>query len=207
MGKQCYEWQQVSIRPRSIYSASPGGRLVRNRFADCDSWYREYLARRDIHSLLQYARIEPIAHGQGTPFWTALYGFRRRASQIISRLLPEPQASLLNGILLGIESGIPRQLQDDFNTTGTSHVLAISGFNIASIAGLSSRLRVGHATVSYWKGKLVLEFASKQGHVPGDKRLWSCDETCQHWDHCLTIVSWMELQPCMTESEATASSR
>jgi competence protein ComEC len=41
--------------------------------------------------------------------------------------VPEPQASLLAGILLGEGSGMPKSVQDAFRTTGTSHIIAISG--------------------------------------------------------------------------------
>ncbi len=43
---------------------------------------------------------------------------------------------MLNGILLGIETGIPRGLYEDFNLTGTSHIIVISGSNISLVAGL-----------------------------------------------------------------------
>jgi competence protein ComEC len=100
-----------------------------------DLSYREYLARQGIHSLIKYpGATEFLAHGQGSPFRAALYSFRRRASGTINRILPEPQALLLNGILLGIESGIARDLYDDFNATGTSHIIVISGFNVRQTA-------------------------------------------------------------------------
>jgi len=96
-----------------------------------DFSYREYLARRGVRSLIDYpGSIELLAQNQGSRFWTALYSLRSRLSGAINRILPEPQASLLNGILLGIESGIPRQLYDDFNTAGTSHIIVVSGFNV-----------------------------------------------------------------------------
>jgi len=102
-----------------------------------DFSYREYLARRGVRSLIDYpGSIELLAQTQGSRFWTALYSLRSRLSGAINRILPEPQASLLNGILLGIESGIPRQLYDDFNATGTSHIIVVSGFNITVVAGL-----------------------------------------------------------------------
>jgi competence protein ComEC len=42
--------------------------------------------------------------------------------------VPEPQASLLTGILLGDDSSIPKGVQDAFRATGTSHIIAISGW-------------------------------------------------------------------------------
>ncbi|GAG35211.1 unnamed protein product, partial [marine sediment metagenome] len=38
------------------------------------------------------------------------------------------EASLLSGILLGKESGIPPDLLEAYNRTGTTHIIAISGF-------------------------------------------------------------------------------
>jgi competence protein ComEC len=55
-------------------------------------------------------------------------------------VLPDPEASLLSGILLGIESGIQPDVRKAFNDTGTSHIIAISGFNITIIAALFSKL-------------------------------------------------------------------
>jgi competence protein ComEC len=43
---------------------------------------------------------------------------------------------LLIGILLGDESGLPENVQQAFRDTGTAHIVAISGFNIAILAGL-----------------------------------------------------------------------
>ena len=68
--------------------------------------------------------------------------FKRHVQSVIADVLPEPSAALLTGILLGVETGLPRDLAADFSTTGTSHIIAISGFNIAIISGVFSRLSV-----------------------------------------------------------------
>jgi competence protein ComEC len=47
----------------------------------------------------------------------------------MARIVPEPEALLLTGILLGVESGIPERVKDAFSTSGTMHVVAVSGFN------------------------------------------------------------------------------
>jgi competence protein ComEC len=44
--------------------------------------------------------------------------------------------SLLAGILLGVESGIPDEVDQAFRDTGTSHIIAISGFNITIIGSV-----------------------------------------------------------------------
>ncbi len=50
--------------------------------------------------------------------------------------MPEPQASLAQGIILGIRTNIPASLEDDFVRSGTAHILAISGINLTIVAGI-----------------------------------------------------------------------
>lgn len=108
-------------------------------FADFS--YREFLARQDIHSLIRsYGAVKILDRDQGNPFFALIYTFRAHALATINTLFPEPSASLLAGILLGIESGISREVRDAFNATNTAHIIAISGFNITIIAGVIAAL-------------------------------------------------------------------
>ncbi len=64
-----------------------------------------------------------------------LYSFKARATRmrVIAQTLrvPEPQATLLTGILLGDDAAncrdIPKCVQDALRTAGTSHVITIRG--------------------------------------------------------------------------------
>ncbi len=100
--------------------------------------YRDYLASRGIHSIIDRPRIDLIARDQGSPILTVLYDLKDRARDTIATILPEPQASLLTGILLGDESSIPQSVKDDFRLTGTSHIIAISGYNFSVLIALVS---------------------------------------------------------------------
>jgi competence protein ComEC len=100
-----------------------------------DFGYREYLARQDVYStphlrfgagVMSRQRVTVLAHDQGFVPLEWLYSFKARAKNVIAQILPEPQASLLAGILLRDDSGIPRSVQDAFRITGTSHIIAIS---------------------------------------------------------------------------------
>jgi len=98
--------------------------------------YRRYLARKDVHTLIRRAELHLLAEDQGNPLLAALYDVRDRASALLNQLMPEPYAALANGMILGIESGIPRDLYEQFNLTGTSHVIVISGSNIALVSAI-----------------------------------------------------------------------
>lgn len=102
--------------------------------------FREYLERQGIYSTMRYPQIELLERGQGPALWEALYTTREALAASLAASLPEPQASLAQGILLGLRSGIPQDLYDAFNRTGTSHIIAISGQNISIVAGMLAAL-------------------------------------------------------------------
>ena len=105
-----------------------------------DFSYRDYLANQGIYSYMAYPSSNLLQHGQGNPFYSALYTFRQRAVDLVYSFYPDPEASLLAGILIGVQSGIPQDVQEAFRLTGTSHIIVISGFNITIIAGLFTLL-------------------------------------------------------------------
>ncbi len=109
-------------------------------YESADFSYREYLARQGILSLMPYAHVERVRSGQGSPIKSFLYRCRNRGYETLQQLFPPPESDLLSGILLGRDEGLSAELQDAFRRTGTTHIIAISGFNIAILAGLFSSL-------------------------------------------------------------------
>jgi len=89
--------------------------------------YADFLARQGVYSLIDRPQVKVLARDQGHPILDIIYGFRNRAYVVIQHIRPEPQASLLSGILLGVDAGLPVVVQEDFRTTGTTHIIAISG--------------------------------------------------------------------------------
>jgi competence protein ComEC len=98
--------------------------------------YRKYLENKNVYSQMSFASVRVIESNTLNPLLTALYSFRMKANQIIKDIFPSPEAELLSGILLGIDSGISKELKAAYTLTGTSHIIAISGFNVAILAGL-----------------------------------------------------------------------
>ncbi|MBI5793464.1 ComEC family competence protein [Candidatus Uhrbacteria bacterium] len=95
--------------------------------------YDRYLAVSGIHSIVRANHIERISSGKGNPVRAFLYYLRTTTETQINRLYPEPHAALLAGLLLGARRSLPEHLTDAFNTTGLSHIVAISGYNITMI--------------------------------------------------------------------------
>ncbi len=111
--------------------------------------YRDYLARQEVYTYITYPRVRRIAQDAGSPVMAAIYRFRDWAYEEIYHLFPAPEAPLLAGILLGIETDMSPALTRAFQDTGTAHIIAISGFNMAILAGLFSAL-FGRITSRWW---------------------------------------------------------
>ncbi|MFC1966910.1 DNA internalization-related competence protein ComEC/Rec2, partial [Chloroflexota bacterium] len=98
--------------------------------------YEGYLAHQEIYSTMLYPEIENLETGKGVKTFEWVYSLRNHLSQTIAKVLPEPQASLTQGIILGIRGNISASVRADFTHTGTAHLLAISGIHLSIVAGI-----------------------------------------------------------------------
>ncbi len=98
--------------------------------------YQGYLENQGIYSTMLYPDIEVLETGKGLKPLAWVYSLRSSLSQTIARVIPEPPASLAQGVVLGIRYNIPQAIKDDFARTGTAHLLAISGLHLSILAGI-----------------------------------------------------------------------
>ncbi len=124
--------------PRGI-DASSGDRLrVRASIElakDFDGFaYREYLARQGVGAIgrPRFAEVVRAATGPAA----ILVGIRGALLGGLHAVVPEPEAALGAGIFLGVRASIAPEISDAFATAGLTHVVAISGWNIAIVAAL-----------------------------------------------------------------------
>ena len=123
---QSYEYGQ-HVRVRGKLKTPP---------EDEEFSYRDYLARDGVYSYMSIAEVTTLPGNDGSAIRTAVYKLKDKMLQNTYRLFNDPEASLLAGILLGVDTGLTHELQNAFKNTGTAHIIAISGFNIAIIAGI-----------------------------------------------------------------------
>lgn len=96
--------------------------------------YKQYLAKDDIYSIIYFPEIKLLVSGQGNWFLDKLLTVKNKFEDSINKILVEPQSSLLAGLLLGEKRGLPLDLMANFSLTGTTHIIALSGYNITIIA-------------------------------------------------------------------------
>src|SRR5687768_12783915 len=124
--------------PRGI-DAGSGDRLhIRSRIElaeDFDGFaYREYLARQGVGGIARARSAAVISTSGGAA--GVLAGLRGALLGGLNDLVPEPEAALGAGILLGVRASIAPEINDAFAVAGLTHVVAISGWNIAIVAAL-----------------------------------------------------------------------
>lgn len=102
--------------------------------AQRDFAYDKYLARYDIYSVCYQPTIKLIAKNQGNFLMAKLLEIKVNFVAVTQKSLSEPQASFLGGLILGAKKAIPDSLMTAFNRTGTTHIVALSGYNITIIA-------------------------------------------------------------------------
>ncbi|MEI7591172.1 MAG: DNA internalization-related competence protein ComEC/Rec2, partial [Deltaproteobacteria bacterium] len=99
--------------------------------------YKRYLRFKDI-SVRGYIRspadmiVIKNRHGNRLNLW--LENFRSQIKELISENVSSPEREIVQAMILGNQKEIPTAVNDEFNATGTSHIIAISGFNISIIA-------------------------------------------------------------------------
>ena len=98
--------------------------------------YRDYLNRQGIYGVMTFPRIQTSEGGYGNQLLARLYGTKSRAQSIINSQIQAPESGLLSGILLGIDHTMPPDIQDDFRTVGITHIVVISGYNIAVLSSI-----------------------------------------------------------------------
>ena len=99
--------------------------------------YRAYLARQGVAAIASSREVSVIGHELG-PVADTLHAARSWLLAGLNRLVPEPEAALAAGILLGVRSGIDPAINDAFARAGLTHVVAISGWNIAIVAAIAA---------------------------------------------------------------------
>ncbi len=94
--------------------------------------YRNYLFSKDIYYVLYYPKAELVGKNE-SGFYVQIANMRRYADDLIKKIFPAPQASVVSAMTLAIKAGIDDKTLNNFNRTGTRHIIAISGLHITTL--------------------------------------------------------------------------
>jgi competence protein ComEC len=101
-----------------------------------EPWRRGYLRRLGITMLLRADRIDQASGRRGgLAGW--IDGIRTSAEAALDRGMPEREAALARGFVLGEDDRIDRNTRDDFQRSNLAHLLAVSGQNVILLCVLA----------------------------------------------------------------------
>lgn len=96
--------------------------------------YRRYLANQNIYFIIKNAEVEVISSGNGNKLKAFLFKLRNSFMENIKEVVPPPKSDLANGLILGSRGGFDKEMNDEFISTGTIHIIALSGYNVTIVA-------------------------------------------------------------------------
>lgn len=93
------------------------------------------LAKDNVYAVMSFPKeIRVLGTNKGSPVKAALLRVKQGAEATFRRALPPEKAAFLAGLTLGETSGFTQEFRDTLSRTGTSHLVALSGYNIAIVA-------------------------------------------------------------------------
>lgn len=96
--------------------------------------YVSYLAKDKIYFLAYRPQIEKLEGFGGNIFLKKLYDLKNIFIEKISDVIPEPNSSLVAGMIFGAKQSLGQNLLNDFKKVGLIHIVVLSGYNITIIA-------------------------------------------------------------------------
>src|SRR4030042_6010745 len=96
--------------------------------------YQMYLAKDGIYRICNKANILILGGSKGNAFYSFIISVKKRFETKISQIFPDPEGAYLKGLLLGGSKRMTKDLSEAFQRTGTTHTVAVSGYNVTIVA-------------------------------------------------------------------------
>lgn len=112
--------------------------------------YVEYLSKKGIYLIGEAERLEVVGHKKSLVYYLGI--FKNKIIESIRQIYNEPEASLLLGLVTGYRADFDEVFDEQLSKTGTTHIVAISGFNISLLITLLARLA---PHISKWGSSLL----------------------------------------------------
>jgi competence protein ComEC len=112
--------------------------------------YGKYLAKEDIYHTLSFAGVEVVSRGEGGVIKSRLFKIKNNFIGHVQKILAEPYASLLLGLIIAGRDALPTDILEEFRRAGVVHIVVLSGFNITLIALFMKKIFQAGFLVAGW---------------------------------------------------------
>jgi len=95
--------------------------------------YERYLAKEKIRGISSFPKVELIGSNRGSGIKAALFEFKNKIIGSFQKVLPQKESAFLTGLTLGGRSEFSQEFKNAMQLSGTTHLVALSGYNITII--------------------------------------------------------------------------
>jgi len=123
--------------------------------------YKEYLKVYDIYGLVPRPYDMQLLRNNNSKFTNIIANIRIFFIKRIRTNYPEPHASLLLGMLIGTRESFSAEFNEYLKNTGTTHIIAVSGFNVTIVVANTLLLAgaLPKKYVVYLAGVMLMSFS------------------------------------------------
>jgi|GEM_PF-1022152 len=102
-------------------------------FNDFD--YNDYLRTQNIFVVIEPYGVTKLDNDTNFDIIKIISDLKLKIGEVVKKNLLEPHASLLLGILMGNKENMPNDFDSDLSVTSTTHIIAVSGYNVTILLG------------------------------------------------------------------------
>lgn len=96
--------------------------------------YGESLSKDDIYYTMSFAKVNIVSSKHGNLLVRQLLNLKNYFIARMRSILPEPESSLLAGLIVSGKQALDQNILNEFRRAGVVHIVVLSGYNITVIA-------------------------------------------------------------------------
>lgn len=95
--------------------------------------YGNYLLKKQIRGIIKNPNKVEVLAWQGNKVVDSILKIGDKFQTVLNKLLPEPQSTLMIGLIIGLKQQLSDSMTTAFQRTGLSHITAVSGYNVTIV--------------------------------------------------------------------------
>lgn len=95
--------------------------------------YSKYLAKEGISGVMFNPQVNLVALNRGSLLKSLLFSIKNSVVDEFGKFLPYKESAFLSGLVLGERSDFSEEFKTAMQTSGTTHLVALSGYNVTLI--------------------------------------------------------------------------
>jgi competence protein ComEC len=124
---------RVTARPFPVLRYGDALSLI-GTLSSIDGPSKGYFVKEGIGALMKFPKEQRVvAHNQGSWIFSKLLTVRAYVEESFMKTFSPESATLMTGLVLGKSGGFNKEFTEKLKLTGTTHLVALSGYNISII--------------------------------------------------------------------------